>query len=136
MAIRRPDGSHIPLGNKPRGRGGFTPRQAAAPHGFQGIAGRFAPFTGSGRGSTARGFQPAQRQTQAGGSFAYVPQAADAPTLVAPALRAVPLGQLVRQVARPNRRGRGAQAQGPAKAQRPSMLAIKAQILSAKRRRR
>lgn len=138
MSIRRPDGSKIPLGNKRRGGSGFTPRQAAAPPGFQGFAGRFAPFTGSGRGSTARGFQPAQRQAQVPGAFAYRPAAADAPQLVAPALRAVPLGQLVKQTRRAKSPGRSAQgfvAANGAKL-RPSPMARKASIILAKRRRR
>ena len=137
MSIVRPDGSKIPLGNKRRGGSGFTPRQAAAPPGFQGFAGRFAPFTGSGRGSTARGFQPAQRQKQIPGTFAYRPAAADAPQLVAPALHAVPLGQLVKHTRKAKGPGRSGQASAARAAKvRPSPMAVKASIIHAKRRRR
>lgn len=131
MAIKRPDGSRLPLGNKGRGGGGFTPRQAAAPPGFQGVAGRFAPFTGAGRGSTARGYQPAQRQTQHPTAFAYRPESVDAPQLVAPAMHAVPLANVVRQTGKAQGK---AKAGNPAKS-RPSPMSMKATIMSKHRRR-
>lgn len=135
MAIKRPDGSRIPLGNKGRGASGFTPAGAAAPPGFQGKAGRFAPFLGSGSGSTARGFQPAQRQSFIPGQFAYRPESIDAPQLVAPAMHAVPLAQVVKQTGKANTPGRAAKAGAPAAQNRPSPMAMKASILAKHRRR-
>jgi len=129
LGVPRRDGSKLPLGNKGRGgAAGFTPRAAAAAPGFQGSAGRFAPFTGSGVGSTARGEQPAQRQMQIPSGFSYMPESVDAPMIVAPATRAVPLANLVRQTGKNEAKG------GPKR--RPSPMVIKSIMIAAKKKRR